>query len=308
MEEFYSGVAYYGIGKIIKDYAYFPSFLPCPVGIQHGWSTLASVHDARYDAAENWFWSKDLAKKYETKFEGLNIRVVGSPFLYLLTNLNYVESKEKKGSIVFPCHSSAFVKIECDFDKYATMLDLLPDEYKPITVCMYYLDIQNGLDSPFRNKGFEIINNGDNLFDAEFLKNFIKNTHGKKYAFSNQMTSALLFASTMGLTSFFYGPEFQTDSTDINYQDLDYTQHHRQWERQYDKYFKFTNCDLQQQQEFVYKELGKAFVLSRKEMNEILWKAVFRQPYFDKLFKAFKDWIRIHVPLVYPLYSIYKNR
>jgi hypothetical protein len=310
MEEFYSGVSYYGIGKIIKEYANFPRFLPFPVGIQHGWSKLPIVHDARYDAPENWYWSEDLATKYRNEFEGLNIRVVGSPFLYLLQNLQYVESSKKKGSIVFPCHSSKFIEIKCNFDDYADMLESLPEEYKPITICMYYIDLDNGLDDPFRRKGFEIIKNGDSIFDIEFLKNFIKNTHNKKYAFSNQMTSALLFASTMGLKSFFYGPKFDTDSSkEPSFKDLniDYTQHHRKWEEICLHYFEFPTCDIQSQKEFVSIEMGENYFLSSTEMNIILWQAVFNKHYLNKMFHYFKECLILNIPIVYVMYTKCRN-
>ncbi len=165
MKEFYSSVTYYGIGKIIKKYANFPEKLPLPVGIQHGWTIFPSKHDARSDAAENWYWSNEIEQKYQQKYQGLNTKAIGAPFLYLLKIINYSELplSQRKGSIVFPSHSSALIGMECDFHEYAAMLDSLPDEYKPITVCIYHLDRDKGLDKPFLERGFEVITNGTNL-------------------------------------------------------------------------------------------------------------------------------------------------
>lgn len=288
MKEFYGGCTYYGIGKSIKKYANFPSFIPLPVEIQHGWVNVAYKHDARFDVAENWYWSKRIEQKYLEKFEGLNTRAVGAPFLYLLKIINYSQLplSKRKGSIVFPSHSSALIGMECDFDEYAGMLEHLPDMYKPITVCMYHLDRDKELDKPFLKRGFEVVNNGTNLYETKFLENYIQNAKDKKYAFSNQMTSALLFASAMGLTSFFYGPSFFTKSTDsTNHEGIDYTKHHRQWESEYSKYFGFPNCNLEAQKKIAATELGKEQMLSPSQMRLLLWRLVFKKPYLVKVLK-----------------------
>ncbi len=294
MKELYNSVTYYGISQIIKNYANFPDSIPLPVGIQHGWTVFPGKDDARFESVENWYWSKEIEQKYREKFDGLNTRVVGAPFLYLLKIMNYSELplSQRKGSIVFPSHSSALIGMECDFSEYADMLDRLPDEYKPITVCIYHLDRDKSLDKPFLEKGFEVVTNGTNLYETNFLKNYVFNTQTKKYAFSNQMTSALLFASAMGLTSFFYGPTFSTKSSDPNYQGIDYTKHHRQWESQYSKYFAFPDCNLAEQQKLVARELGKEQILLPSEMNTVLWSLVLKQPYLIKLLKQWlKKWV-----------------
>lgn len=285
MKELHGNVTYYGIGKILKEYAGFPLWIPLPVAVQHGWSIIATKHEARYNAVENWYWSKNLEQKYQEEFPELRTRTTGAPFLYLLRSLNYTEPENKQGSIVFPSHSSKLIEIKCDFTTYADLLESLPEDYKPITICMYYLDQERGLDKPFRDKGFEIVNNGNSLYDVSFLSNFIKNTDGKKYAFSNQMTSALLFASAMGLKSYFYGPEFEVESADPNYAHLDYTQHHRQWESEYAQLFHFPNCALQAQQNFVSEELGESYLLSKQAMKLLLFRNIFTLEYLIGLLR-----------------------
>ena len=309
MREFYGSVNYYGINKIIKKYAGFPEEIPLPVGIQHGWTIFTSKHDALYNAEENWYWSDEIEQKYQEKFKGLNTRAIGAPFLYLLKIINYFELplSQRKGSIVFPSHSSALIGMECDFNEYADVLDRLPDEYKPITVCVYHLDRDKGLDKPFLEKGFEVVVNGTNLYETNFLKNYVLNTQTKKYAFSNQMTSALLFASAMGLTSYFYGPPFTTKSIDPNYQGIDYTKHHRQWESEYNKYFTFPNCDLEAQQKLAARELGKDKILSPSQMRWLLWRLVIKKPYLSYLKTELRNLLVSWVKKSFPVLSRYRR-
>ncbi|QUY40608.1 hypothetical protein [Acaryochloris marina] len=286
MQEFYDNVTYYGIGKILKEYAGFPSYLPCPMSLQHGWTITATDHDARYDAPENWYWSKSLEETYKRKYRALKTRSIGAPFLYLLKLLDYSEADNKQGSIVFPSHSSKLIEMKCDFDLYAEMLQNLPDNYHPITVCMYHLDQQKGLDNTFRGHGFKVVTNGNDLYDKAFLKRFVANVHGKRYAFSNQMTSALLFASAMGLKSFFWGPRFSTDSLDQNYQDIDYTDFHRSWESRFGNFFSFPECDLKVQREIIEQELGNELVLSKSELGKLMLRLALSKKYLLRFLPA----------------------
>ncbi|RUT00235.1 hypothetical protein DSM106972_076830 [Dulcicalothrix desertica PCC 7102] len=307
MQEFYASTTYYGIGEIIKRYASFPLFLPCPIAIQHGWNAAPTKHDARFDVPENWYWSALIEKKYHQEFNGLSTRSVGAPFLYLLKLIKYspLQESQRSGSIVFPSHSSKYIKMECDFEEYADMLCNLPDEYKPITICMYHLDQEKGLDKPFLDKGFEVVNNGNSIYDVDFLNNFIANTRGKKYAFSNQMSSALLFASIMGLSSFFYGPHFQTDCKDPNNEHMDYTQYHRDWEAKYADYFKFNNCNIEEQKMIASIELGEEHILSPLKMNLILWWLTLNKLYLKlialEVKKSIKSLIK-KIPFVHKVY------
>lgn len=305
MREFYASATYYGIGDIIKKYAKFPNFLPFPVAIQHGWSNSTGKHDARFDVPENWYWSDGIEQKYRQEFEGLSTRAISSPFLYLLKLMGYREypTSQRRGSIIFPSHSAAFIGMECDFEQYADLLDRLPDKYKPITVCIYHLDADKGLDKPFLDKGFEVVSNGTSIYETKFLENFILNTQNKKYAFSNQMTSALLFASVLGLKSFFYGPSFITKSTDPHHEGVDYNQYHRKWESECRQYFTFPDCNLAAQQEFVAQELGKDNLFSPWQMRWLLWRLVLTKPYLKRLKNELRNllasWLKKKIPILF---------
>ncbi|WP_295437995.1 hypothetical protein [uncultured Thiodictyon sp.] len=272
MQEYYPSLTYYGIGAIIRKYSSFPTFLPLPVSIQHGWDIAPNAHDAREDAPENWYWSCNLEAQYQQSYPRVKTRAIGAPFLYLLKSVEYEPARksERKGSIVFPSHSSDLVEMKCDFDKYAAMLASLPDLYKPITVCLYYIDKERGFDRPFLRHGFDVVSNGANLYEAQFLLNFIYNTRGKRFSFSNQMTSALLFASAMGLTSFFWGPEFTVNNEDPHWQHLDYSHYFRTWEANFAPYFTFPVCDFDEQIRCVDVELGRRNLLSPAEMRKRL--------------------------------------
>jgi hypothetical protein len=194
LKELVGSVNYYGTEKIFRKYCGYSRWLPLPVSMQHGWSLLPVRHDALRNVGENWYWSKEIESAYMKNFPGIKTRAVGAPFLYHLKNIGYQEMpyKERKGSIVFPAHSSKYVSVNFNYEMYANMLNDLPDEYKPLTICLYHLDQEKGMDLPFREKGFIVVNNGSNLDQEDFLSNYVDNTRDKRYSFFNDPTSALI--------------------------------------------------------------------------------------------------------------------
>jgi hypothetical protein len=294
MKEIYLPVRFYAINEIYKKYSGFPLKLPLPVHVQHGWTIIVGEHDAREQASENWYWSRWLENKYKEQFENITTRAVGSPFLYLLKLLDYRELpiSQRQGSIVFPCHSSPLVDVNCDYEEYAARLDKLPDQYKPITICMYYIDLKKGYDRAFRQKGFSIVTNGsresNSLGKQSFLENFVENTQNKLYAFSNQLGSALFFSTEMGLTSYYFGPEINVDrSRSPFFKDININQV-LEWEEQYAEYFKFPNCDKSKQKAIVSRELGSDCMLSPSQMRKVLWRSTLNKNYINQLTNDFK--------------------
>ncbi|CAK8724228.1 hypothetical protein LDFHOB_14050 [Candidatus Electronema aureum] len=245
-------------------------------------------HDARADAAENWYWSLDIAKKFKSKYPDIKYRVIGAPFLYCLKNINYIheESEFKKGSIVFPFHSTENIEIGFDYEEYCKMLIDLPDEYKPVTICIYHNDKKKQKDKIFIQHGFEVVCNGDNPCDDNFLYNFVKNVHGKKYLFTNEWSSAMHYASIMEIMVYLYGPSVSLiKSCDDNYQ-VDYSNKcWRPFKEEYRKYYLFPNGDEERQVVIANKELGMDSILSVRKMNFFLWKNVFTVKYMSTIFK-----------------------
>jgi hypothetical protein len=160
-------------------------------------------------------------------------------------------------------------------------LDNLPDEYKPITVCMYYLDQEQGHDAAFRERGLDIVSNGETRHDAAFLLNFIRHAEGKRYVFSNQLTSGLLFGAAMGLRAYFYGPQFEVkDNGNQHWSGVNPTAHQRRWEADMSHLFQFPDADWGAQQAFAQVELGGSELVSRARMRSLIVSLLFRRSYF----------------------------
>ena len=282
MKEVYASVRYYGIGKIIRDYCGFPYYLPLPVSVQHGWYFWAIKHDAIKHASENWYWSKDIEHKHSKAFNYIKARTVGSPFLYLLELMRYTELpfNLRKGSIVFPAHSTSFNRAAFDYEVYANLLDQLPDIYKPITVCVYHLDLKSGIAQPFIKKGFTVVSNGNSLYDEDFLLRFVNNARDKLYAFANDRTSALLFASAMGLKSFYFGPKVEHYVEEEELKEIVKDEKYNSMtEENWKDYFIFPDADIMQQKSFCNEVMGRDYFLPPRKMRFLLFRLLFNWRY-----------------------------
>lgn len=195
----YPGVGFYGIRKILLNYVNLPGFLPLPIAFQHGWQRHAHAFEASANPPEIWVWSERLAKDLEKFYPKNRIRVVGSFFCYLVATIkDTLPIKEKKGSICIPPHSSHFAKTEYSIEHFAQTLTELSDDFKPITVMLYYLDMDEYTVSIYEKYGFKVVSNGS-LYDVDFLKNFIWNVYDKKHCIFSDLGSGVIYSGYLGL-------------------------------------------------------------------------------------------------------------
>lgn len=283
--EIYSTSNLYGAAAILKRHAKITPFIPTPAKFQHGWYLGAYPGGvADLDSIGVWCWSQRIAAELQQLSPDKPIHTIGATFLYLMQLLDmrpYAETTPRqRGSIVFPCHSSRNIQVKCNHEQYAEMLSNLGDDFRPISVCVYESDLSTGYAEIFRQRGFEIVTNGRRSRDPDFLTRFIKNTDGKRYALSNQMTSALLYASALGATSFLYGPKFEMENKgDPLFNGVDLTACHDDGVRHYGKYFSFESADRTSQQEFTSDELGLYQIKSPRELRKLFIRCAASFPY-----------------------------
>lgn len=288
MPEIFGSASYYGIGKILKQYSNFPVCLPLPVNVQHGIvGRKVSEHDALQGAPENWYWDRETCEFHISAFPGVKGRKVGAPFLYLLQYINYSKHPmaQRSGTIVFPSHSSAFVKVSADFSTFADQLNELPEKYHPITVCAYHIDFERGDYQPFIDRGFKIVTNGNSIYDTTFLYNFIDNVKDKRFSIANHISTSLYLSSAMGVVSCQMGPTPDFDNKDPHLIGVDLNKEEQRDLDEFARFFPFPDEDYKIQQKFVAEMLGQDYLLSPEEMKKLLWRNVVSIKYVIGLFK-----------------------
>lgn len=99
--------------------------------------------------------------------------------------------------LVFPAHSTHYLKLVYDAAGFARTLASYRDRFSHITVCLYWKDILDGGEAPYRAEGFECVTAG-HMFDAEFLprlRGHIENAHT---VLANDFGSYLPYAVSLG--------------------------------------------------------------------------------------------------------------
>lgn len=257
----YAGAGFYGIRETLLAYAKLPSFLPLPVAVQHGWLRYATTFETSGNPPEIWVYSQRIASELEAFYPKRKIRIVGSSYCYLMALLkSELPLVVKSGSICIVPHSSHFVSTGYCVEDFARKLNELGSEYKPITVMLYFLDMINSTIEVYEKYGFKVVSNGS-LFEVNFVKNFVRNVHGKRHCIFSDLGSGVLFAADMGLNLV----RIDIEPRYINVGQEHVTDEQRSGAKMFDEKF-FQSLDNDR----VSSELGKPYLLSPNELRRAI--------------------------------------
>jgi hypothetical protein len=264
----YAGAGFYGIREILLAYAKLPGFLPLPVAVQHGWMLCATTFETAGNPPEIWVASQRIASEFEAFYPKNKIRIVGSFYCYLMELLkNELPPVERSGSICIPPHSTHFTSNEYSVEDFAHKLNELGNEYRPITVMLYYLDMNSSAVNEYEKYGFKVVSNGS-LFEADFLKNFVRNVFDKQHCIYSEFGSGALFAADTGLNLV----HIDIESRIVNRGDKYFTDEKQMLARI--KMFK-ENFLRSLDKEQISLELGKSYLLSPGDLRRAILRNYF---------------------------------
>jgi len=279
---------YYGQASILKKYVGYPNHYPLKAVLEHG----LFFHD--------WIWDADRCSRLpvylsssahraqiQTRETGTPSIPIGFGFLYAMVNYENIYGMEenltcRKGTVVFPSHSTHHIKAIYDNEEYANRLNALPDKYKPITVCIYWKDFLHGYHSSYVKKGFRIVTAG-HIYDPDFLYRFYDICRQFEYSTSNDIGGHLFYSVKSGC-NFFY-----TLSNDINYEGHDgaplgcFTEMSRKIkDRSVFLFSKPKDAMDREQLEFVDKYIGSAYLKTKEELRDLFQYAENKDKKWDK--------------------------
>ena len=196
--------AFYGIDTVLKRYAGLPQSYALKVVVPHG---LHFTEDYVWESEAKalvpavWCYPPYRERAYVSR---TNKKVIlsASPFVYVVEMLKNQPRPTRRGTIFFPAHSTHWNTVHMDFDCLAEELTHLDDEYKPITVCIYWRDFNLGRHIPFQERGLPIVSAG-HIYDSDFLYRFYHLCSMHRYAASNGLGSHIFYSVKAGC-SFFY--------------------------------------------------------------------------------------------------------
>lgn len=202
--ELFAPNAYYGLARIVKAYAGAPEDRPLKIALPHGvecHTPRVGMNIGRREAVPVVGTYADGYARYYREQGNRAVWPIAHPLLYLQRMLaqRAEPSPERAGTIFFPTHSGLgnspgeLVRSLFDLEGVLARLDAL----RPVTVCLYWVDLRHGLAEPYERAGMRVVSAG-HMADPQFLARFVHLCAAHRYAASNDIGSHCFYAIAAG--------------------------------------------------------------------------------------------------------------
>lgn len=212
---------------------------------------------------------------------------IGFGFLYAKALLDKTIAQDSHpikrcGTVVFPFKSTHMIDTNFDHRDYALRLAALPEQMKPIVICVYWKDYLRGKHDPYAEQGFQIVSAG-HMFDRDFLLRLYDICRHFRYAVSNEFGTHLFLSVASGCRFSYVASSTITREIPASEQS-DYVQNNSGFQsvrRQSLKLFSEIREETSRhQRQFVDQILGTEYFRSPHELRRLIARAEL----YDKLF------------------------
>ena len=270
----------YGFGKWIRRYGYYPPCLPLCIYTDHGPGDKGISpypHELEASAPVQFYHTKSAVDRWK-EVSKKPCYTLYSPTVFARQTLGIERSASARGTIFFVAHSTPSVEEKKAIDAYHRELSVLPERFRPITICLHIHDVRKGLDRKYRELGYEVVTAGDSL-DQRFTERFYRLLARYKYALSNLFGSYAHYATEMGVPFGLYGagPEYY-NLNDPNIEKGNYESYKKSpyYQRTNELFGRLPEDSVTPEQlEFARYHLGVNDGISRAEMACVLYKSLF---------------------------------
>lgn len=288
----------YGLGKQIRRYGFYPSFLPILLHADHGpnqWDYV-TPHMLSSTADYFGFYSKRLLDDWKKKSKKKAI-LLKSPFVFYKKFSGTKKLSNANGSIFFHAHSTFWTDKETDYELIFQEFQRLPNEFHPISICMHFVDVQKGRHKRYMEKGFPVYTAG-NWNHPFFIENFYEIVKHFNYSFSNSIGSNTFYCLDIGIPfSLIKGEPKLVNDIDPN--NLKHFTEHNQVKRCYDTIGYNINFSINHlQYSLIQEELGLNIGVSRLILSKFLYISYLKFQYknfFGRIMSQFRKLLKFIV-------------
>lgn len=267
----------YGLGKHLKAYGFVPDSIPLCVYMDHGVTFADKIppHEINNDAPCMFKFSPRLVQVYKS-VSSKPCYTLPSPYVFYRKKNKITVSPNAKGAIIFPAHSTPDVDDLTDWTEYINELNQLPDEFKPLTICLHENDIKKGLHKLFLSTNLKVTTAGA-IMDSRFTERFYDILRQHKYSLSNLIGSYAFYSVEMGIPFTLYGKgPVYFNKGDPNIEKGNYTSYQTETYNYAKKLFNgFQYKVTDEQKKFVSSELGLTEGIGRLKAAFLLYKSFF---------------------------------
>lgn len=171
----------------------------------HGWTPLDKPLVKELSSPKNivLVWSKR-RKKIIEDHTSKKAFITGVPFMEYRKRHGITKKNQAKGNVFFAAHSSQQTDIRYNVDDLQRHIDQLPEDYKPTTICLYWLDIDKGYQVLYERLGYEVVTAGD-PYSPDFVGKFYEILSSHAYCSSNSFGTYSLYALDLDIPFFLIG-------------------------------------------------------------------------------------------------------
>lgn len=172
----------YGNYYVLCKYAdIFCNIIPQGLKLQHGCWFEGRLPNEAYLSYNSYICWGESEKIYSQQFFKSPVYAIGAPFFYANSLLNeelFLAEKKRLGYnlLVFPSHSSNAFNIEYNIGDFIDYIKSEQKKFQTVRICLYWADVQKGLDKIYKENGFECICAGHigDLYFLNRLRTFIE--------------------------------------------------------------------------------------------------------------------------------------
>jgi len=259
----------YNLENLILEEVQLNKRKPLLVYYDHGWnlSDLQVKSFIQNPYTYHFTWNRRISKIHSS-IKNKKFIITGSPFIYYAQK-NGIKKKAIKNTIFFFSHTMPLIDQIIDLDKVISTLKNLPENLKPIDVCLHYYDRK--LKNIFEKEGFNVITPGK-VFSLDYHKKFFDILSQYSFSCSNTMGSYVLYSLFLDIPFHLVGPEpiYNNYGNDKNVPKI-YKLSENKTAHDYSKLFKtFSKFVTKEQKKLSTLELGLEDRISPSEMRKII--------------------------------------
>ncbi len=263
----------YGFGKYIREYGYYPFFLPLCVYTDHGPGDERPYKHALESSAPVQLVHSPEAVEYWHRFSRKPCYCFHSPFVFYRRSRGIAKAVEAAGTIAFPAHTTPSIEDVSDIGVYIDQLLAMPKEFQPVSVCLHMHDVNKGRYKPFLERNIPVFTAGD-VSDYRFTERFYGILRKFAYATSNVVGSYAYYAVEMGIPFSIYGNSqeyINAGDPNISIGAYDPSKESKTYQRAYDLFHGLFTSITPEQKKMVETELGIRHGISRWKMAQALY-------------------------------------
>jgi len=266
----------YSIGHWLKKYALYPTKLPLCNYIDHGMpDDTIPKHEIENEAPLIFKFPPRLVEEYK-KVSKKPVYCLMNPTIFYRLKNKIKQNQEAKGTLFFVAHSTPIIDDNINWEHFIINLNNIPEQFKPIDICLHNHDIVKGLDNIFKLNKFKVVCIG-NPNNKDFVKDFYSILKNYKFTMSNLIGSYTFYSVEMNIPFSLFGEEpkyYNKGDENIEFGDYDSYKSQPTYQKAFALFNNFYNKITNEQNEFVNFELGKTQTIGRIKACLLLYKAL----------------------------------